>query len=206
MLPLLHCMKHNLQLKLSQQLTLTPQLQQSIRLLQLSTLELNQELEQIVQDNPLLELEDEENRYAAGSEGKTQETSTKQTEEPPEFKGEADSHQEEIDWNDYSAKSADDDDDSGPQTPAAGPSLRQYLLAQLAFIPLPERDRALVAALIDALNDDGYLSTRWRKSPKSCVSKRNFSPIWNPKNWKSPFTISSISTPRGLGPGIWASV
>ena len=48
-------MKHSLQLRLSQQLTLTPQLQQSIRLLQLSTLELNQELETMLQDNPLLE-------------------------------------------------------------------------------------------------------------------------------------------------------
>ncbi len=48
-------MKPSLQLKLSQQLALTPQLQQSIRLLQLSTLELNQELEQILAENPLLE-------------------------------------------------------------------------------------------------------------------------------------------------------
>src|SRR5215207_9030308 len=48
-------MKHSLQLRLSQHLTLTPQLQQSIRLLQLSTLELNQELERFLQENPLLE-------------------------------------------------------------------------------------------------------------------------------------------------------
>src|ERR1019366_3121076 len=48
-------MKPSLQLRLSQHLTLTPQLQQSIRLLQLSTLELNQEIEQFLQDNPLLE-------------------------------------------------------------------------------------------------------------------------------------------------------
>src|SRR5690349_9696266 len=48
-------MKHSLQLKLSQHLTLTPQLQQSIRLLQLSTLELNQEIERFLQENPLLE-------------------------------------------------------------------------------------------------------------------------------------------------------
>src|SRR3954447_24605892 len=48
-------MKHSLQLKLSQHLTLTPQLQQSIRLLQLSTLELNAEVERILQENPLLE-------------------------------------------------------------------------------------------------------------------------------------------------------
>ncbi len=51
-------MKHSLQLKLSQHLTLTPQLQQSIRLLQLSTVELNQELERYLAENPLLERED----------------------------------------------------------------------------------------------------------------------------------------------------
>src|SRR3970040_1702685 len=51
-------MKHSLQLRLSQHLTLTPQLQLSIRLLQLSTLELNQEIEKFLQDNPLLERDD----------------------------------------------------------------------------------------------------------------------------------------------------
>jgi RNA polymerase sigma-54 factor len=50
--------KQNLQLRISQNLTLTPQLQQSIRLLQMSSLELNQELENILLDNPLLELAD----------------------------------------------------------------------------------------------------------------------------------------------------
>jgi RNA polymerase sigma-54 factor len=53
-------MKQNLQLRMSQNLALTPQLQQSIRLLQLSTLELNQELEAILQENPLLEMADNE--------------------------------------------------------------------------------------------------------------------------------------------------
>ena len=51
-------MKPTLQFKLSQHLTLTPQLQQSIRLLQLSTVELNQEIERMAQENPLLELDD----------------------------------------------------------------------------------------------------------------------------------------------------
>src|ERR1700691_5046855 len=51
-------MKQSLQLKLSQHLALTPQLQQSIRLLQLSTLELNQELEKFLEENPLLEREE----------------------------------------------------------------------------------------------------------------------------------------------------
>ncbi|HEY0907136.1 MAG TPA: RNA polymerase factor sigma-54 [Methylophilus sp.] len=60
-------MKQNLQLRMSQNLALTPQLQQSIRLLQLSTLELNQELEAILQENPLLEMADgEEGGFDAG--------------------------------------------------------------------------------------------------------------------------------------------
>src|SRR5260221_1578897 len=53
-------MKPTLQLKLSQHLTLTPQLQQSIRLLQLSTLELNAEVERLLQENPLLGKADED--------------------------------------------------------------------------------------------------------------------------------------------------
>jgi len=58
-------MKHTLQLKLSQHLTLTPQLQQSIRLLQLSTLELNAEVERLLQENPLLEKADEDEGSAS---------------------------------------------------------------------------------------------------------------------------------------------
>src|SRR2546429_8126450 len=57
-------MKQTLQLKLSQHLTLTPQLQQSIRLLQLSTLELNQEVERMLQENPLLERAEAEEEAA----------------------------------------------------------------------------------------------------------------------------------------------
>src|SRR5213592_1384203 len=58
-------MKQTLQLKLSQHLTLTPQLQQSIRLLQLSTMELNQELEKFLAENPLLEREDADGEIPA---------------------------------------------------------------------------------------------------------------------------------------------
>ena len=52
-------MKQSLQLKIGQSLTMTPQLQQAIRLLQLSTVELQQEIQQALEANPLLELEDE---------------------------------------------------------------------------------------------------------------------------------------------------
>ncbi|MGD8417606.1 MAG: RNA polymerase factor sigma-54, partial [Pseudomonadales bacterium] len=53
-------MKQTLSLKLGQQLTMTPQLQQAIRLLQLSTLDLQQEIQQTLESNPMLELDEEE--------------------------------------------------------------------------------------------------------------------------------------------------
>src|SRR3954467_13314243 len=58
-------MKPSLQFRLSQHLTLTPQLQQSIRLLQLSTVELNQEIERLIMDNPVLEREDLHDEHEA---------------------------------------------------------------------------------------------------------------------------------------------
>src|SRR5260221_2851844 len=78
-------MKHSLQLKLSQHLTLTPQLQQSIRLLQLSTVELNQELERYLAENPLLERSDlgppDEQRAAPPNGGEAAESETLPQEE-----------------------------------------------------------------------------------------------------------------------------
>jgi RNA polymerase sigma-54 factor len=193
-------MKHNLQLKLSQQLTLTPQLQQSIRLLQLSTLELSQELEQILQENPLLELEEEDDRSQAGSADTQQETATKQeAEEPTEFQGESDSRLEEIDWNDYSIKSADEDDDSSPQTPASGPSLREYLLSQLALLSLSARDRALVAALIDGLNEDGYLTYELSEIVETLAADQELFPEFEPEELDIALKHLQYFDPTGVG-------
>lgn len=151
-------MKPHLQLKFGQHLALTPQLQQSIRLLQLSTLELNQEIEQILQDNPLLEREgDEEEGGSAGNpEGVTEQASASgEAEAVPEE--EAQLASDELDWNDYSAGSGEGDDEGGMQTPAASATLREHLLGQVTLLSLSMRDRALVSALVDALNEDGYL-------------------------------------------------
>src|SRR5258706_8160448 len=65
-------MKPSLQFRLSQHLTLTPQLQQSIRLLQLSTVELNQEIDRLLMENPALEREDHEDIGAGGGEAAPQ--------------------------------------------------------------------------------------------------------------------------------------
>src|SRR5262245_678637 len=97
-------MKQTLQLKLSQHLTLTPQLQQSIRLLQLSTLELNQELERFLAENPLLERDEGEEGSAVTPPPRlngTTTTSAESTEAPERPEGAAapdDARAVEADW------------------------------------------------------------------------------------------------------------
>jgi RNA polymerase sigma-54 factor len=160
-------MKHSLQLRLSQHLTLTPQLQQSIRLLQLSTLELNQELERFLQDNPLLEREDDisDGPSPPTSEvyGEAQAAPTRELDEAPtepssnnEFDGAALSSFED---DRYGAALRDENDESDfRQLPAGVPSLREHLLSQTGFTAMSERDRILVGLLIDALDDAGFIT------------------------------------------------
>jgi len=164
-------MKQALQLRLSQHLALTPQLQQSIRLLQLSTLDLNQEIEKFLVENPLLEREDaagEGGTYTPGADtlsapGSTTEAPAKEAE--PETEGAYDNTEEmagTADWLSEGGRSSqrkdDDDDTDFQEIQAAATSLRDHLTAQLALTPLSPRDNALVHFLVEALDDDGYLT------------------------------------------------
>jgi len=135
-------MKPSLQFRLSQHLTLTPQLQQSIRLLQLSTVELNQEIERILMENPALEREEGEEIPARGA-------SSPEPAETPDWPSEV-----AASWR------GPDDDEEGDRTQATPdtPTLRDHLRAQLTLTNLGARDRAFVEILIDALDDDGYLT------------------------------------------------
>ncbi len=170
-------MKQTLQLKLSQHLTLTPQLQQSIRLLQLSTLELNAEVERILQENPLLEKDEAEGEeepppaeaLAAAreraAEAEVEARGSASEDEPDERPLDVTQAADPSDVADYSGGEADwgggappDDDDFYPQQAAAS-TLRDHLIGQLGTLNLPLRDRQIVLALIDALNDDGYLAS-----------------------------------------------
>jgi RNA polymerase sigma-54 factor len=161
-------MKHSLQLKLSQHLTLTPQLQQSIRLLQLSTLELNQEIETFLQENPLLERDDEEEAAAPPSTLTPTTTSTSSTEaEPAPASGEnepaEDRPSSETDWSiddgygSFSGQDGDEDSEA-PQAAAEPAKLRDHLLDQINLMQMPDRDKRIVAFLIDNLDDDGYMT------------------------------------------------
>lgn len=156
-------MKHSLQLKLSQHLTLTPQLQQSIRLLQLSTLELNQEIEGFLQDNPLLERDEEEEAPqppAPGQETPESTVTTSSSEAPiQETPSQADVQ---PDWGGDESYGTygnpeSDDDDSEPPLAAGDASLREHLMSQISLTQLSERDKQLVAFLIDNLDDNGFI-------------------------------------------------
>ena len=156
-------MKHSLQLRLSQHLTLTPQLQQSIRLLQLSTLELNQELERILQENPLLERDDDSREQpvtvaetAARAADPEPATEAPATDSPA---AETDDAQTSV-LDDAPLPGYRDDGEEGEhqQIAAEAPSLRAHLLSQISLTNLSDRDHRLVALLIDSLDDDGYLT------------------------------------------------
>ena len=148
-------MKPSLQFRLSQHLTLTPQLQQSIRLLQLSTVELNQEIDRMLMENPALEREDAEGEPdaaapapapagGAGASGSTEPAAP------------------DTDWPADIASSwrGPDDDDEGDRSFTAPdtPTLRDHLRGQLSLTNLGDRDRVFVQLLIDALDEDGYLT------------------------------------------------
>jgi RNA polymerase sigma-54 factor len=158
-------MKHSLQLRLSQHLTLTPQLQQSIRLLQLSTLELNQELERFLQENPLLERDEGPAEPLPAVLGANGSAPGEAVAEPggspaddgtPQSDGDTFPTERESPYGAGNREEGDDDD--YPQLAAENPTLRHHLISQLSLTKLSERDRTLVTLLIESLDEDGYLT------------------------------------------------
>lgn len=176
-------MKQSLQLRTSQHLALTPQLQQSIRLLQLSTLELHQELETLLIENPLLERVDDaldnavrlladgtinsattqsETEFAVSEKAESSDQETALKVETPDATGETETPvSSEEDWSfedtPISGSKSNEEEDGRPQLEAAAITLREYLLEQMRVTVREGRDRALVELIIDAIDDNGYL-------------------------------------------------
>ncbi|MGH8287701.1 MAG: RNA polymerase factor sigma-54 [Steroidobacteraceae bacterium] len=156
-------MKPSLQLKLGQQLTMTPQLQQAIRLLQLPALELQAHIRELLETNVMLEPVDD--GHDEGLDGITLEHS--QTAEPTEAPEPArESAVEVLDesWGDHNVGpaetpwSGEDDDRQQEFADSAGQSLQEYLLWQLELARLEPRELAIARAIVDAISDDGYLT------------------------------------------------
>ena len=146
-------MKQSLQLRLSQHLAMTPRLQQAIRLLQLSTMELHTEVQEALDSNLMLEL-DEDDADGAGTE-----TEIAPADIPRELP--VDSVWEDIYDSVPSggAASAGEIDGTDPVAHRAQTeSLRDRLGWQMSLMPLGDTDQVIAAALIDAVDDDGYLT------------------------------------------------
>ncbi|MDX7990605.1 RNA polymerase factor sigma-54 [Xenorhabdus sp. Reich] len=157
-------MKQSLQLRISQQLTMTPQLQQAIRLLQLSTLELQQEIQLALETNPLLE-QDELHHEVENQELPHTETEMMDTREALEQKNMPDELPLDTSWDEiYTAGSSSGTggdysaDDFPVYQGETTQSLQDYLMWQAGLTPFTETDAAIATSIIDAIDDTGYLT------------------------------------------------
>jgi RNA polymerase sigma-54 factor len=159
-------MKLSLQLKTSQQLTITPQLQHAIRLLQLPVLELNSEIEQALAENVMLECEEPEST---------------EPETPQEEISVVSQENDGADlWNDRvgpgSRNDAWADDMSRPElADHSGETLQDHLIWQLEMESFLPREVVIGHALVEYINDDGYLTEPLESIHESLVTEANFS-------------------------------
>ncbi|MBA2491576.1 MAG: RNA polymerase factor sigma-54 [Gammaproteobacteria bacterium] len=165
-------MKPSIQLRLGQQLTMTPQLQQAIRLLQLSTLELQAEIQQNFENNPMLETVEDDGEPEgesnppngdATSPGDAETAAASNDDSIPAPAETPDDLPVDSSWDDsYDTSSpyngaSDDGRDIFENQSGAQESLRDHLLWQMRLTQMSDTDRAIAMALIDAIGDDGYL-------------------------------------------------
>ena len=168
-------MKASLVLKMGQQLAMTPQLQQAIRLLQMSTLDLQDEIQEALDSNPLLERQDDSegneaatdsskhsnsqanNQEETASNASNQTATTDWTEHIPS--------ELEIDtsWEDIYQSSASNIPSSNSEewdfasTTPTDADLQSHLLWQLNLATMTERDRTVATVIIDSIDHNGYL-------------------------------------------------
>ena len=153
---MLGTMKPRLSPALQQHLVLTPQLRQAIRLLQLSTVELEAEVAEAVASNPLLDWAEE------GEPTPGEGHDARDADAPPEtltLAAEAEDHwdRDAEPWQERIGPSSDRDGNDEMEHPAVAESLRDHLLWQLHLGHFSQRDTNIGIALIDAIDDDGYL-------------------------------------------------
>jgi len=148
-------LKPSLQLKLGQQLTMTPQLQQAIRLLQLPALELQAHIRELLETNvmlePMEEAESIESIVTAAEQPAAERAAQGTVEVLDGWDGHAGAAAETA-WN------GDDDERQQEYPDAAGQSLQEHLLWQLELATLAPRELAIARAIVDAVSDDGYLT------------------------------------------------
>ncbi|MGQ9426176.1 RNA polymerase factor sigma-54 [Gilvimarinus sp. F26214L] len=173
-------MKQSLQLKLGQQLTMTPQLQQAIRLLQLSTLDLQQEIQDALDSNPMLEVTEEEGNEGGDSQKNTETSEEYQARDeasPDLSEKDLNSSDWESDipndlpvdtsWDEIyqptstpnSSGSGENDDFDFESRRSSTESLFDHLMWQLNLTPMSDQDRVIAMAIVDAVGPNGILTS-----------------------------------------------
>ena len=156
-------MKPSLQLQIGQQLTMTPQLQQAIRLLQLSTLDLRLEIQQAVETNPLLEMEEGAEDFSA-DDGEYDADADLDVERSDALEDLVDGPVEtDSDWDDlYVGQSSpggeSEDADAWQQRHANPDTLISHMEWQLNLTPMSDRDRVIAQIIIEALDERGFVT------------------------------------------------
>jgi len=160
-------MKARLQTSLGQHLVMTPQLRQAIRLLQMSTLELQAEVAEAIESNPLLEWTDEAQPEAPAQTDGTEKAAEASDSDAREGEAGDDwAPDESAAWESTGSGHRDEDGEDAAERLAEPENLADHLLWQLHLSPLSPRDRRIGAALIDALDEDGYL-----REPLSAIAE-----------------------------------
>ncbi len=174
-------MKASLQLRMGQQLTMTPQLQQAIRLLQLSTLDLQQEIQNVLDSNPLLDVDEEfegeaptdQNSTSTDPKAENEEHKTTESEEPTADTDWAETIPDDLptdsEWDDTWQPSAAPTSPASNNSGASGDDfdsdsrngttddLQDHLLWQLNLTPMSDNDHIIAINIIEGVDDDGYL-------------------------------------------------
>jgi RNA polymerase sigma-54 factor len=163
-------MKQSLQLKLGQQLTMTPQLQQAIKLLQLSTLDLQQEIQSALDSNPMLEMGEEDegeaappvtdfsSQPAAGENGADGGVDTPDWQENIPEELPVDTRWEDVFQSSGSGSGGGSDDEFDfDARNGTTESLHDHLMWQLNLTRMSDNDRLIALAIIDAIDDNGRL-------------------------------------------------
>jgi RNA polymerase sigma-54 factor len=172
-------MKQSLQLKIGQHLTMTPQLQQAIRLLQLSSLDLHQEIQEALYSNPLLEAYEEDHIEPQQSNSQSEQPQREDADKTPKEEKDLNSQDQwsdeassdlsiDTDWNNAStplsagqnSKNSKNTGESGDLDSFQSPSnnLLDHLEWQLNLTHLSDIDRHIGTTIIDAIGGDGFLT------------------------------------------------
>ncbi|MCG6859960.1 MAG: RNA polymerase factor sigma-54 [Chromatiaceae bacterium] len=168
-------MKQSIQLRLGQQLTMTPQLQQAIRLLQLSMLDLQQEIQEALDSNLMLENAEEAERLNGGDGDESMSESLEaasmvanpEQEVRPESTPIPDELPVDAEWSDHYDSYLPSSGAAAPEAneldlfaqKSKAPSLQDHLHWQLNLSRLDATDLAIATAIVDAINDDGYFTS-----------------------------------------------